>query len=397
MCPSVIPADARYESLAERFRPVFARIGVDALDRERREVLAHEQLGWLVDAGFARIRTPRAHGGDDVPLSDVFRLIAELAEVDPNLAHIWRNHFSFVEDRRAAARGAVDADLFRRLGAGEIVGGGWSETASAVDGITTRLRADPAGGHRVSGAKYYSTGSVYARWITVLAVDDSGERFIALVDATDPGVTIGDDWDGFGQRLTGSGSVRYDDVHVPDDRVIPYAERYPYQEQYYQTVMHAILVGIGRAIVRDGVAALRARARSHRAGTTVEATRDPEILETIGVVAARSYAADAAFAAGLPLIDAAVAAHEAGAAPEVAADLGTRSWIAVAQTQSVVTDAVLDAATLVFDALGASGTGRTTALDRHWRNARTLASHNPRIFKRRIVGDHLVNGTDPLG
>ena len=429
MCPSPVPADERYEALADRFRPVFARVGVDALDRERREVLAHDQVGWLVDAGFARIRTPREHGGDDVRLSDVFRLVAELAEVDPNLAHIWRNHFSFVEDRRAARRGpaapepaapgpavpgpaapepaarrgpaapeSVGAELFRRLGDGEIVGGGWSETPNAADdGIATRLRTDPAGGHRVTGAKYYSTGSVYARWITVLAVDDAGERFIALVDATDPGVTIGDDWDGFGQRLTGSGSVRYDDVHVPDERVIPYAERYPYQEQYYQTVMHAILVGIGRAIVRDGVAALRARGRSHRNGTTASAAADPEVLETIGVVAARSYAADAAFAAGLPLIDAAVAAHESGAPADVAAELGTRSWIAVAQTQSVVTDAVLEAATLVFDALGASGTSRTVALDRHWRNARTLASHNPRIFKRRIVGDHLVNGADPLG
>ena len=47
---------------------------------------------------------------------------------------------------------------------------------------------------------------------------------------------------------------------------------------------------------------------------------------------------------------------------------------------------------LVFDALGSSGVPRSAALDRHWRNARTLASHNPRIYKERIVGDHLLNG-----
>ena len=34
-------------------------------------------------------------------------------------------------------------------------------------------------------------------------------------------------------------------------------------------------------------------------------------------------------------------------------------------------------------------------LDRHWRNARTLASHNPRIYKHRIIGDFAVNGTPP--
>jgi hypothetical protein len=32
------------------------------------------------------------------------------------------------------------------------------------------------------------------------------------------------------------------------------------------------------------------------------------------------------------------------------------------------------------------------SLDRHWRNARTLASHNPVIYKPRIIGDFIVNG-----
>ena len=35
-------------------------------------------------------------------------------------------------------------------------------------------------------------------------------------------------------------------------------------------------------------------------------------------------------------------------------------------------------------------------LDRHWRNARTLASHNPVIYKPRVVGDFRVNGTAPV-
>ena len=58
-------------------------------------------------------------------------------------------------------------------------------------------------------------------------------------------------------------------------------------------------------------------------------------------------------------------------------------------------DLVLQAATIAFDALGASAVKRDAGLDRHWRNARTLASHNPRIYKDRIVGDYAVNGTPP--
>jgi len=59
----------------------------------------------------------------------------------------------------------------------------------------------------------------------------------------------------------------------------------------------------------------------------------------------------------------------------------------------VVSDLILGALTLLFDALGASATSRRHSLDRYWRNARTLASHNPRIYKDRIVGDFAVNGT----
>jgi alkylation response protein AidB-like acyl-CoA dehydrogenase len=71
------------------------------------------------------------------------------------------------------------------------------------------------------------------------------------------------------------------------------------------------------------------------------------------------------------------------------------SEIELAQAQTVLTSLVLDATTILFDALGASATSRRHALDRHWRNARTIASHNPRIFKDRIVGDFAVNGTEP--
>lgn len=56
----------------------------------------------------------------------------------------------------------------------------------------------------------------------------------------------------------------------------------------------------------------------------------------------------------------------------------------------------LKATASIFDALGASGVSEELALDRHWRNARTLASHNPRVYKARIIGDWLINGNDPV-
>ncbi|MFX5464571.1 monooxygenase, partial [Acinetobacter baumannii] len=45
----------------------------------------------------------------------------------------------------------------------------------------------------------------------------------------------------------------------------------------------------------------------------------------------------------------------------------------------------------------ASAAKRGQGLDRHWRNARTISSHNPRIYRERILGDFAVNGTPPPG
>ena len=43
----------------------------------------------------------------------------------------------------------------------------------------------------------------------------------------------------------------------------------------------------------------------------------------------------------------------------------------------------------------AQAVSTTKNLDRHWRNARVCATHNPWVYKARIVGDYAVNGTPP--
>jgi alkylation response protein AidB-like acyl-CoA dehydrogenase len=56
-----------------------------------------------------------------------------------------------------------------------------------------------------------------------------------------------------------------------------------------------------------------------------------------------------------------------------------------------------DALWRFFDAASASSTDADLALDRHWRNARTVSSHNPVVYKARLVGDWAVNRTLPEG
>ena len=65
--------------------------------------------------------------------------------------------------------------------------------------------------------------------------------------------------------------------------------------------------------------------------------------------------------------------------------------------QITVPELALGAAQDLFLTVGASATSTSKALDRHWRNAQTVATHNPIAFRARAIGDWWINGTLPQG
>ncbi|MBF3094011.1 monooxygenase, partial [Pseudomonas aeruginosa] len=81
--------------------------------------------------------------------------------------------------------------------------------------------------------------------------------------------------------------------------------------------------------------------------------------------------------------------------PQAEKEANVAAEIESAKAQAIVAELVLQATSELFDASGASAVGRGKQLDRHWRNARTAASHNPLIYKQRIVGDWEINGSEP--
>ena len=67
-----------------------------------------------------------------------------------------------------------------------------------------------------------------------------------------------------------------------------------------------------------------------------------------------------------------------------------------AQAKVIVDDLALKAATLLFEVGDMSNerisNEKSANLDRHWRNIRTISSHNPIAYKARAIGDYVVNG-----
>jgi len=384
---------AGLDDLRARFRPLFERVAWGNLERERSRVFPREQVRWLTDAGLGLVRIPEEHGGLGASLEQTFVLLADLAEADANVSHIWRNHLAFVEDRLNAPVTDSNDIWIKRFLAGAFVGGGWTEAHNGtLANIATTVSAEDD--HWVvSGAKFYATGSLYADWLDVIGRGDDGGLWTALVRADDPGVTLVDDWKGFGQRTTASGSARYDRVRAERGDVFRVTERFAYQPQFYQIAMLAVLAGVARATLRDASAALKRRGRNYPHGLTETPSDDPQLLQVIGQVSAHVFAAQAALEKAARTLDHVAARRLLGddsPQPLIDAD------VAVAQSQLVIVASALDATATVFDALGASGVSEELLLDRHWRNARTLASHNPRVYKARILGDWLINGKDPL-
>ncbi|MCV7068957.1 acyl-CoA dehydrogenase family protein [Mycolicibacterium farcinogenes] len=377
------------------FEPVFERIAEGNVARERDRVFPHEQVRWLGEAGFGTLRIPVEQGGFGASLEQTFLLLADLGQADANVAHVWRNHLAFVEDRLNAPVTEDNNTWIKRFLAGEFVGGGWTEANNVtLANLTTTVTAQ--GDHwLVSGAKYYATGSLYADWLDVLGRGDDGELWTALVRADDPGVTLTDDWRGFGQRTTASGSARYDRARAEPGNVFPAADRFGYQAHFYQIAMLAVLTGITKAVHRDGLAALRRRTRNYPQGLAEVPAEDAQLLQVIGEISAEAFGAEAALGSSARTLDRIVAGRLAGS-DDHARELLIDAEVSVAQAQLVIIASALRSTTKVFDALGASGVSEELGLDRHWRNARTLASHNPVVYKARILGDWFVNGKDPV-
>lgn len=384
-----------YEALAVRFRPIFKQIADGAVQREQSRSLPHEPIQWLKQAGFGAVRVPVEYGGGGASLPQLFQLLIELAEADSNVPQALRGHFAFAEDRLNAAPGPGRDLWFKRFVEGDIVGCAWTEIGNVTIGDVVTKVAPDGDAWKLNGEKFYSTGSIFSDWIDVYAQrSDTGGDVIAAVRARQPGIEHSDDWDGFGQRTTGSGTSRFRDAVVDAENVIDFATRFKYQTAFYQLVLLATLAGIGRAALRDVAHEVRSRKRIYSHGNAPRVSEDPQVQQVVGEVAAWVYAAEAsAVRAAEPAQRAYLARFAGDEALERAANVAAEIESATAQV--VVSELIQRATTQLFNALGASDIRQGKALDRHWRNARTVSSHNPVIYKARIIGDWVINGSEP--
>lgn len=378
---------------SSELRELIAQIDAGVLEREETQSPPHEQVEQLKLARFGALRLDPAEGGGGASLPELFSAIIGLAEADPNIAHSLRNHFQFVEGlkRRPSTDGGVWAAQVR---AGKIFGLAYTELSSQQAGkrqteFATRVTRSAAG-LVLNGEKYYSTGNLYADLIVVAASDEDGEPVRLVVPADRPGVEIPDDWDGIGQRFTGSGTTRFVDTPVYEaDRLGPVWGDVPYPSTFPQLYLTAVIAGILARIARDAGELVRVKTRTFYHSPTADPVQDPVLQLTVGNIASQAFVAEAA------VLSAAAALAEATEArgSERESDLALQAALRAAKAKVVVDELALKAAGDLFDVSGGSAVRRRNHYDRHWRNIRTIAAHNPRTYKARAVGAYQIDRT----
>ncbi len=358
-----------------------------AIDAER--VIPQDIVDEFSQRGLWAITIPQSHGGAEVSTETLAEVIAIVAEADGSLAQIPQNHFCLVEDIRLSGTPAQHDFFFGLVLEGKRFANAFSELGGKnVGDLQTKLVHD---GDEVvvNGRKFYSTGSKYAHWIPVLAVDEDGRELLVFAERDASGLTVVDDWSSFGQRATSSGSVVLEDLRLPADRVFPMYREYDEPTiagPLAQITTAAIDLGIARGAFRETLEATRA-ARPWIDSGVDSATKDPLTLNIIGRLDIDIRAAEALTRESAHAIDAAKPAPDE---QNVAA-----ASISVARAKVLTTEVSLEASSRLLELGGARSTLGAKGLDRFWRNARVHTLHDPVRWKPYAIGDYALNGTLP--
>jgi len=387
--PLGLASDAEAILVARRFAQVIAP-GV--IDRDRSGTVPAAELAEFDASGLLAITAPRAYGGADVSMVTLAEVIRTIAAVDPAIAQVPQGHFLMVDVLAVWGTERQRRILFEEVVAGGRLGNALAERGGRhAQDLRTRLQ----GGRRLDGRKYYCTGGLTARWLAVSALDDEDRVVLAFVRRDADGVTLDEDWNTMGQRATVSGSASFSDVEVDPELVIPYHEAFNVPQQLgarAQLVHAAIQVGIAGGALRDAGEFVRTRARpffeAARAGWADTAAEDVHTIGRYGRLAARVRAAETL------LSDAATTQDAIGRRP-ADADAAARGSVAVAQAKAFGSEVAVEVASDLFALTGASAADERYDLSRHWRNARTHASHDPVDWKYHHIGNFLLNDALP--
>ncbi|WP_338476217.1 SfnB family sulfur acquisition oxidoreductase [Pseudomonas khavaziana] len=393
VAPLLLPAtvlrdDAQALSAAHELAQA-ARLQAAKRDQQRK--LPWAQLEQFTRSGLGSISIPREYGGPQVSFVTLAEVFAIISAADPALGQIPQNHFGILHVLQNTATERQKKQLFQSVLDGWRIGNGGPErgTKNTLE-LKARLTAE-GDGLVVSGQKFYSTGALFAHWVAIKALNDDGKQVMAFVRRGSEGLRIVDDWSGFGQRTTASGTVLLDRVRVDPELVIDnwrLGESPNIQGAVSQLIQAAIDAGIARGALDDTIAFVRERSRPWIDAKVERASDDLYVIADIGRLKIELHAAEALLRKAGQVLD------DVSAAP-ITAQSAARASIAVAEAKVLTTEVSLLVTEKLFELAGSRATLAEFNLDRHWRNARVHTLHDPVRWKYHAIGAYRLNSMLP--
>ncbi len=367
----------------------FALEGRDQRDQNRQLPFAEIEL--FSKKGLGGIRIPQAFGGAFVSnktLAQVFRIINK---ADPSVGQIPQNQIALLNMIDILGNEQQKHFIFNEILNGKrLANGGPERNTKDTKTLSTTLCIEN-GHYYVDGEKFYSTGSSFAHWLAIKAIHPEGYVVLTLVDATAQGVEVIDNWNGFGQRTTSSGTVKLQRVEVDpllifDERKL--VEDVNYRGAFSQLMQVAIDVGIAEAAFEDTLSAVK-KARPIVDAQVEKASFEHYILQEVGKSA---VLLDAAI---LLLDEAAEYLDELDQLSVVSTEQAAKASILVAEAKVYANDAALQISEKLLELGGSRSSLSQHNLDQHWRNARVHTLHDPIRWKLHALRNYYLNNTFP--
>lgn len=364
---------------------------LQAAKRDRQRQLPWAQIEQFTRSGLGSISIPREYGGPQVSFVTLAEVFAIISAADPALGQIPQNHFGILYLLQGTATERQKKQLFQSVLDGWRIGNGGPErgTRNTLE-LKARITAEGEG-YVISGQKFYSTGALFAHWVAIKALNEDGKQVMAFVRRGTEGLRIVDDWSGFGQRTTASGTVLLDRVPVDAELVVDnwrIGEKPNIQGAVSQLIQAAIDAGIARGALDDTLAFVRERSRPWIDAKVERASDDLYVIADIGKLKIELHAAEALLRKAGQVLD------QVSAAP-ITEHSAARASIAVAHAKVLTTEVSLLVSEKLFELAGSRATLAEFNLDRHWRNARVHTLHDPVRWKYHAVGNYYLNDENP--
>ncbi len=362
-------------AVLDRVRDLLPGIRDRAGRSEEQRTIPRESAQEFLDAGLLRILTPRQFGGAELGLHTFIDVVVEISTADA--AHGWCaalliHHPHYLAQFPPAAQAAVWID-----------GPDVPMAATLTPGSQVEM---VEGGYRISGRIGYLSGVNHCTWIMVGGMlpgpagpDGPPEWTLFLVP---PGhYEVVDTWNTVGMRGTGSNTVVYDDVFVPEDHTLRIADMRegtaPGGAQHGAPYLRAPWITYAPlTFVAAMLGAARGAMENYRAWTAERSSLfGSKVAEYTSIQTRLARAAADLDAAELLIHRAADVAED----PEPATrDLRARTYRDACRASELIV-AAMDT---IMTISGSAGFSADSSIQRAWRDVHFAASHvilNPEV------------------